>query len=52
MSQGREKKSKIIMKLHLTIHTHSVSSIAQSSGIIGKGFFLFVCFPYTGGLLC
>lgn len=36
------------MKLHLTVHIHSVSSVTQSSGVIGrKGFFLTVW-----GLLC
>lgn len=52
----KEKNSKIIMKLHLTVHNHSVPSIAQSSDFIGrKGFgvfvlFSFVSFFHSGGL--
>lgn len=34
-----QRKKQIIMKLHFTVHIHSVPSITQSSGIIGrKGF--------------
>lgn len=41
------KNSKIIMKLHWTIHNHSVPSVARSSGFIGRkglGVFVLFCF--------
>lgn len=31
------------MKLHLTVHIHSVSSVTQSSGVIGRKGFSLLC---------